>query len=78
MEIHNLQNETGEIEKKIGKVGDAMYTKMSNLQSKADDIGNIAGISLDKQKQLQEGQSEALQGLQLLSKFQSQALEESR
>ena len=78
MEIHNLQNETGEIEKKIGQVGDAMYTKMSNLQSKADDIGNIAGISLDKQKQLQEGQSEALQGLQLLSKFQSQALEESR
>ncbi|KAF3942749.1 hypothetical protein CMV_030624 [Castanea mollissima] len=77
-EIHNLQNETGEIEKKISKVGDAMYTKMSNLQSKADDIGNIAGISLDKQKQLQEGQSEALQGLQLLSKFQCQALEESR
>ncbi|KAK9993634.1 hypothetical protein SO802_023337 [Lithocarpus litseifolius] len=78
MEIHNLQNETGEIEKKISKVGDAMYTKMSNLQSKADDIGNIAGISLDKQKQLQEGQSEALQGLQLLSKCLSQALEESR
>nr|POE57602.1 protein gamete expressed 1 [Quercus suber] len=78
MEIHNLQNETGEIEKKISKVGDAMYSKMSNLQSKADDIGNIAGISLDKQKQLQEGQFEALQGLQLLSKFQSQALEESR
>lgn len=37
MEIHNLQNETGEIEKKISKVGDAMYAKMSKLQSKADE-----------------------------------------
>ena len=37
MEIHNLQSETSEIEKKISKVGDAMYTKMSKLQSKADE-----------------------------------------
>ncbi|XP_062153135.1 protein GAMETE EXPRESSED 1-like [Alnus glutinosa] len=77
-EIDNLQNETVEIENKISKVGDSMYTKMNKLQSKADDIENIAGISLDKQKQLIEGQSEALQGLQSLAKFQSQALEESR
>ena len=37
MEIHNLQSETSEIEKKISKVGDAMYAKMSKLQSKADE-----------------------------------------
>lgn len=77
-EISRLKNEAVEIEKKIGKVGDAMATKMNTLQSKADDIGNIAGISLDKQKQLLDGQSMALDGLQFLTKFQSQALDESR
>ncbi|KAK9924406.1 hypothetical protein M0R45_032775 [Rubus argutus] len=35
-------------------------------------------ISLEKQKELLEGQSEALAGLQSLTKFQVQALEESR
>ena len=78
MGIHNQQNETGEIEKTINKVGDAMYMKMTKLQSKADDIGNVSRISLDKQNKLLEGQFEVLQGLQLLSEFQSQALEESR
>ena len=77
-EISRLKDETAEIEKTIGKVGDAMATKMNTLQSKADDIGTMAGLSLDKQKQLLDGQSLALNGLQVLSKFQSQALEESR
>ncbi|PQQ19514.1 protein GAMETE EXPRESSED 1 [Prunus yedoensis var. nudiflora] len=76
--IHSLQDETAEIEKKIGIVGEAMSTKMSKLQSKADDIGNVAEISLEKQKELLHGQSEALDGLESLTKFQSQALEESR
>ncbi|CAB4304543.1 unnamed protein product [Prunus armeniaca] len=76
--IHSLQDETVEIEKKIGIVGEAMSTKMSKLQSKADDIGNVAEISLKKQKELLHGQSEALDGLESLTKFQSQALEESR
>lgn len=76
--IHSLQDETVEIEKKIGIVGEAMSTKMSKLQSKADDIGNVAEISLEKQKELLHGQSEALDGLESLTKFQSQALEESR
>ncbi|KAE9454109.1 hypothetical protein C3L33_13974, partial [Rhododendron williamsianum] len=66
------------MEKKIGEVGDAMASKMNTLQSKADDIGNIAGISLDKQKQLLDGQSVALDGLEFLTKFQSQALEQTR
>lgn len=77
-EIDNIRNEAIEIEKGITKVGDAMYMKMRNLQSKADDIGNIAGISLDKQQQLLDGQSTALEGLQILTKFQTEALEESR
>ena len=55
-----------------------MYMKMTKLQSKADDIGNVSGISFDKQNKLLEGQSKALQGLHLLFEFQSQALEESR
>ena len=77
-EIDNIRNEAIEIEKGITKVGDAMSTKMGNLQSKADDIGNIAGISLDKQQQLLDGQSTALEGLHILTKFQTEALEESR
>ncbi|KAL3613805.1 hypothetical protein CASFOL_041879 [Castilleja foliolosa] len=78
VEIVNLRNEAVEIEKEIGKVGDAMVSKMSVLQSKADDIGEIAVTSLDKQKQLLDGQSVALEGLNFLTKFQSQALDESR
>ncbi|GER57649.1 gamete expressed protein 1 [Striga asiatica] len=78
VEIVNMRHEAVEIEKEIGKVGDAMSLKMSVLQSKADDIGDIAGTSLDKQKQLLDGQSVALEGLNFLTKFQSQALEESR
>ncbi|XP_030952930.1 protein GAMETE EXPRESSED 1-like [Quercus lobata] len=77
-EIDNLRNEAIEIEKGITKVGDAMSIKMENLQSKADDIGNMAVISLDKQQQLLDEQSMALEGLQILTKFQSEALEESR
>ncbi|XP_073284947.1 protein GAMETE EXPRESSED 1-like isoform X2 [Primulina huaijiensis] len=78
LEITNLKNEAVEIEKEIGRVGDAMFSKMITLQSKADDIGNMAGTSLDKQKQLLDGQSVALEGLHFLTRFQSQALEESR
>ena len=77
-EIDNLRNEAIELEKGITKVGNAMSMKMRSLQSKADDIGSMAGVSLDKQQQLLDGQSTALEGLQILTKFQSKALEESR
>lgn len=77
-EINELRSEAEEIEKEIGRVGEEMYSKMRVLQSKADDIGNIAGVSLDKQKELLDSQSVALEGLHVLTKFQSQALEESR
>nr|POE69144.1 protein gamete expressed 1 [Quercus suber] len=52
--------------------------KMKNLQIKADDIRNLTGISLDKQQEVIDGQSTALEGLQNLTKFQSEALEDSR
>ncbi|KAK9284604.1 hypothetical protein L1049_023780 [Liquidambar formosana] len=76
-EIGNVRSEAVEIEKAINKVGNARSTKMRNLQSRANDIGNMAGISLDKQKELLDGQSKTLEGLRSLTKFQSQALEES-
>ncbi|KAK9998580.1 hypothetical protein SO802_018183 [Lithocarpus litseifolius] len=77
-EIDSLRNEAIELEKGITKVGDAMSMKMRSLQSKADDIRNMAGVSLDKQQQLLDGQSTTLEGLQILTKFQSKAPEESR
>lgn len=77
-EITYLKNETVEIEKEIGRVGGEMFSKMTNLQNKADDIENLTGSALDKQKLLLEGQLTALDGLHLLTKFQSEALEESR
>ncbi|KAI3693127.1 hypothetical protein L6452_32957 [Arctium lappa] len=77
-EMNNLRNEAVEIEKEIGKVGDAMFMKMDTLQIKADDIENIAETSLDKQKQLLDSQTAALEALHAMTSFQSEALEESR
>ncbi|KAM7278946.1 hypothetical protein ACFE04_006080 [Oxalis oulophora] len=77
-EVNNLKNEAIEIEKEINKVGETMSSKMMNLQEKADDIGNLTGSSLAKQQQLLDGQSTALEGLQFLTKFQTDALQESR
>ncbi|KAI3807421.1 hypothetical protein L1987_23348 [Smallanthus sonchifolius] len=54
-----------------------MFMKMNALQSKADDIENITNTSLDWQKQLLESQIAALEVLQAVTSFQSQALEES-
>ncbi|KAJ6370815.1 hypothetical protein OIU77_001342 [Salix suchowensis] len=54
------------------------YTNLGTRSRQSDDIENMAGKSLDKQKQLLDGQSNALKGLQLLTQFQSEALEESR
>lgn len=76
--MEKLQEEALVIEKEIFSIVDSMSLKMQKLQSRADDIGTIAGSSLEKQKQLLEGQSEALEGVNFLKKFQTQALEESR
>ncbi|EOY02272.1 hypothetical protein QUC31_018263 [Theobroma cacao] len=77
-EIDNLKNEAISIENEISKVGNAMSSSINNLQRTAHDIGNTAGISLDKQRQLLEGQSTAVEGVQYMIRFQSEALEESR
>ncbi|KAG6581258.1 Protein GAMETE EXPRESSED 1, partial [Cucurbita argyrosperma subsp. sororia] len=77
-EMDGLREEAIEIEKEIAKVGDSMSLKMKYLQSTADDIGNMAGLSLDKQQELLDAQSTALNGLHSLSKVQSEALEDSR
>lgn len=76
--MEKLKEEALVIEKEIFSIVDSMPLKMQKLQSRADDIGTIAGSSLEKQKQLLEGQSEALEGVNFLKKFQTQALEESR
>lgn len=77
-EILNLKEGTAEIEKEIGIVGDAMFSRMATLQTKADDIESLTGTSLDNQKQLLHMQTAALDGLRILTTFQSRALEESR
>ncbi|WVZ16269.1 hypothetical protein V8G54_010320 [Vigna mungo] len=77
-EIGKLGDEAIEIENEVIKVEDAMSSRMNTLQSKAEDIGNMAGLSLDKQHQLLDGQSTALEFLNSLIQFQSNALEEIR
>ncbi|MQM09774.1 hypothetical protein Taro_042651 [Colocasia esculenta] len=76
--MEKLRQETVEIEKEINEVGHVMASKMQNLQNTADDIGHVTSISLDKQKELVNGQTTALQELEFLKKLQSDALEESR
>lgn len=77
-EMGNLKKQTVQIENEIVKVGDAMFSKMRNLQDKADEIGTITEDSLDKQKELLNGQDSAVEGLKLLTQVQSHALAESR
>ncbi|KAL8160993.1 hypothetical protein V2J09_012482 [Rumex salicifolius] len=77
-EIDGLQAKSGEIEKEISRYGEAMFSRMERLQGKADDIDNKAVHSLDKQQELLDGQTKAFEGLQSMTKYQSQALEESR
>ena len=76
--MDKLKEETRYIHKEIKSVGDSMSLKMKDLQSKADDIGSVVGKSLENQKQLVDGQSRAMEGLNNLHSFQEQALEESR
>ncbi|VAI32418.1 unnamed protein product [Triticum turgidum subsp. durum] len=73
-----LTEEAVGIQKEIGTVGDLMSSKMLVLQGTADEIGSVAGKSLENQMQLLDGQNKAMDGLTSLHTFQSQALEESR
>ncbi|KAK8568999.1 hypothetical protein V6N13_106878 [Hibiscus sabdariffa] len=76
--LDGIKEETVEVEKKISKMSDAMSEKMSNLQTKADDIRKMTRNSLENQRELLDKQSVALDGLQSITEFQSQALAESR
>ncbi|XP_020582881.1 protein GAMETE EXPRESSED 1 [Phalaenopsis equestris] len=77
-DMAKLKSDTSEINREIRRVGDSMTYSMQNLQSTADDIGSVTGLSLEKQKKLLEGQAAAMAGLDFLTSFQSKALEESR
>nr|QGN65386.1 GEX1 [Oryza coarctata] len=76
--MDKLKEEAVDIQREIKTVGDSMSSKMQDLQSTADDIGSVAGKSLENQMQLLDGQSKAMDGLNNLYSFQAQALEESR
>ncbi|KAK8942100.1 Protein GAMETE EXPRESSED 1 [Platanthera guangdongensis] len=77
-EMNNLRNDALEIDREMRRMRDSMASSMQNLQSTADDIGSLAGISLEKQRKLLDGQAAALTGLDFLTTFQSRALDESR
>uniref|UniRef100_A0A803KYK2 Protein GAMETE EXPRESSED 1 n=2 Tax=Chenopodium quinoa TaxID=63459 RepID=A0A803KYK2_CHEQI len=77
-EILGLQKKTVDVKQEVNKVGEEMSSKMQNLQGKTDDISKMAKISVDKQQELLQGQSIALEGLKSLTTFLSQALQESR
>jgi hypothetical protein len=55
-----------------------MSSEMQDLQSTADDIGSVAGKSLENQMQLLNGQTQAMDGLNKLHGFRAQALKKSR
>lgn len=76
--MSRLRGEAVNIEREVRAVGESMASKMQGLQSTADDIGAATGLSLERQHQLLDGQAVAREGLHNLTKFQSQALEESR
>ncbi|KAK9008480.1 hypothetical protein V6N11_075371 [Hibiscus sabdariffa] len=73
-----IKEETIGVEKKINKMSNAMSEKMSNLQSRADDIGKMTETSLENQRELLDKQYVTLNGLQSIIEFQSQELYESR
>jgi len=77
-DIQSLQNKAIDVLKEVNQVGEAMSSQMQNLQGKADDIATMAGTSIDKQQELLQKQSLALEGLQSLTSFLSKALQESR
>uniref|UniRef100_A0A0D9XE62 Protein GAMETE EXPRESSED 1 n=1 Tax=Leersia perrieri TaxID=77586 RepID=A0A0D9XE62_9ORYZ len=76
--MDKLKDEAVDIQREIKTVGDSMSSKMQDLQSTANDIGSVAGKSLENQMHLLDGQSKAMDGLNNLYSFQAQAIEESR
>ncbi|XP_010917216.3 protein GAMETE EXPRESSED 1 [Elaeis guineensis] len=73
-----LREDAKKIEGEIEAVGESMSSQMLDLQRKANDIGDVVGMSLERHKQLLDGQSRAMEGLDFLTRSQSEAIEESR
>jgi len=76
--VDKLKSDTEQIEVEISVLGNNLSTKMIDLQSTTDDIGTKTRSSLVKQQKLLDGQTVALDGIQFLTRFQSEALQESR
>ncbi|RLN34116.1 hypothetical protein C2845_PM03G15620 [Panicum miliaceum] len=76
--MDRLRDDAAGVERGIRAVGDAMSSRMDGLQRTADDIGSVAGRSLENQMQLLDGQEKAMRELNDLHSFQARALEESR
>ena len=66
-DIGFLQTLTSQTQQQITEVAGTMSSQLDNLQTKADDIGNVVTLSLGQQKQLLDGQSLALEGLDTLT-----------
>ncbi|KAL6896921.1 hypothetical protein ACP4OV_007493 [Aristida adscensionis] len=77
-EMERVREGTAGVGREVRAIGDAMASRMDGLQRTADDIGSVAGRSLENQMQLLDGQARAMRGLNDLHSFQAQALEESR
>ena len=76
--MDKIKEETGSMQREIKSVGESISSKMQNLQRTADHIGSVTGKSLENQKQLLNGQNQAMDGLNKLHSFQAKSLEESR
>ncbi|CAL5061137.1 unnamed protein product [Urochloa decumbens] len=76
--MDRLREGAAGVESGVRAVGDAVASRMDGLQRAADEIGSVAGRSLENQMRLLHGQAEAARGLSDLHGFQARALEESR
>ncbi|KAJ0261630.1 Protein GAMETE EXPRESSED 1 [Hirschfeldia incana] len=76
--VDMLKNDTKQIGGEISVLGEKMTTKMTALENQTSAIGTITNNTLDKQQKLLDGQSVAIESIQSLNQFQSEALQESR
>lgn len=75
--MEKLKEDAAGLKERITAVGDAMASKMGDLQRTADDIGSVANRSLENQARLLDGQEKAIEGLHDLHSFAEEALEKS-
>ncbi|KAL9229459.1 hypothetical protein vseg_004923 [Gypsophila vaccaria] len=73
-----LQLKSADVQNEVNRFGETLTSRMHDLQGKADEIAGMTGITVQNQQELLASQSQALEGLQSLTSFQSEALQESR